>query len=346
VYGSMHLDAHPVVEQNASVIAQTNPGPACANDGITLLSKQEAVLNNIEGWEKAYQAPLFTPTPKAAQRVLEFFTAQINNDHTRRAYLNATRRFAAWCDHKNIYELARVQPFHVAAFIKDLQNDLSPPSVKQHLAALRMLFDWLVTGHVIDTNPAHSVRGPKYIVKKGKTPVLTADEARALLDSIPIVKPVEEGAATTQPDLLGLRDRALIGMMAYSFARVGTVTKMKVGDYFVQGRRRWVRLHEKGGKEHDVPCHHNLNHFLDEYIDAAGIADDVDGYLFRTAAGKTGLLSDKPLYQQDAYRMIQRRAKAAGIETRIGQSHFPRHGHHRLSKEQRQAGSGAAHRQP
>ena len=185
-----------------------------------------------------------------------------------------------------------------------------------------MLFGWLVTGHVIDTNPAHSVRGPKYVVKKGKTLVLTADEARALLDSIPIVKPAEEGAATAQPDLLGLRDRALIGIMAYSFARVGAVTKMKVGDYFVQGRRRWVRLHEKGGKEHDVPCHHNLDHFLDEYIDAAGIADDVDGYLFRTAAGKTGLLSDKPLYQQDAYRMIQRRAKAAGIETRIGNHTF------------------------
>src|SRR6202011_1574435 len=152
-------------------------------------------------------APLFTPTPKAAQRVLEFFTAQINNDHTRRAYVNATRRFAVWCAQKNIHELARVQPVHVAAFIKDLQDDLTPPSVKQHLAALRMLFDWLVTGHVIEVNPAHAVRGPKYVVKKGKTPVLTADEARALLDSIPIVKPAEGGAAATQPDLLGLRDR-------------------------------------------------------------------------------------------------------------------------------------------
>src|SRR5260221_10524835 len=151
-------------------------------------------------------APLFTPTPKAAQRVLEFFTAQINNDHTRRAYVNATRRFAAWCAQKNIDELSRVQPFHVAAFIKDLQDDLSPPSVKQHLAALRMLFDWLVTGHIIDVNPAHEVRGPKYVVKKGKAPVLTADEARMMLDSIPIVKKVEEGAPTGHADLLGFAD--------------------------------------------------------------------------------------------------------------------------------------------
>src|SRR5208337_1216716 len=86
------------------------------------------------------------PTPKAAKRVLEFFTGQINNDHTRRAYMNATRRFAAWCAGKNIDELARVQPFHVAAFIKDLQDELSPPTVKQHLAALRMLSTGLLPG--------------------------------------------------------------------------------------------------------------------------------------------------------------------------------------------------------
>jgi site-specific recombinase XerD len=192
-------------------------------------------------------APFFTPKPKAAKRVLEFFTGQINNDHTRRAYMNATRRFAAWCAQRNLDELSGVQPFHVAAFIKDLQAEVSPPTVKQHLAALRMLLDWLVTGHVIDVNPAHAVRGPKYVVKKGKTPVLAADEARTLLDSIPIVKAAaEDGAAADRPDLVGLRDRALIGLMAYSFARVSAVLQMKVGDYFVQARRRWVRLHEKG----------------------------------------------------------------------------------------------------
>jgi site-specific recombinase XerD len=138
--------------------------------------------------------------------------------------------------------------------VHDLQEELSPPSVKQHLAAIRMLFDWLVTGHVIDTNPAHSVRGPRYTVKKGKTPVLTAEEAHALLESIPIAKkPANDSEAADQPDLLGLRDRALIGIMVYSFARIGAVIQMKVGDYFVQGRRRWVRLHEKGGKEHMFP---------------------------------------------------------------------------------------------
>src|SRR5258706_11675604 len=205
-------------------------------------------------------APLFAPTRKAARRVLEFFTAQINNAHTRRAYINATRRFADWCASKDIHELAQVEPFHVAAFVHDLQEELSPPSVKQHLAAIRILFDWLVTGHVIETNPAHSVRGPRYTVKQGKTPVLTPEEAHALLESNPITKkPANDPEAADQPDLLGLRDRALIAMMVYSFARIAHVTQMKVGDHFVRGRRRWVRLHEKCAKEHAVPCHHRLD---------------------------------------------------------------------------------------
>ena len=185
--------------------------------------------------------------------MLEFFTAQVNNDHTRKAYLNATRRFAAWCGQKGIGQLADVQAFHVAAFIKELQGEFSSPTVKQHLAALRMLFDWLVTGHVLDVNPAHAVRGPKYVVKKGKTPVLNADEARELLDSIKMVRKTadKEGAETEEPALVGLRDRALIGVMVYTLARINAVLQMKVRDYFVQGRRGWVRLHEKGGKEHE-----------------------------------------------------------------------------------------------
>jgi site-specific recombinase XerD len=269
-------------------------------------------------------APLFAPTPKATKRVLEFFTAQVNNDHTRKAYLNATRRFAAWCDRRGIAQLADVQAFHVAAFVKELQSEFTAPTVKQHLAALRMLFDWLVTGHVLDVNPAHAVRGPKYVVKKGKTPVLTAEEARELLDSIAIARktPRDRAARPDEPALVGLRDRALIGVMVYTFARVNAVLQMKVRDYFVQGRRGWVRLHEKGGKEHEVPCHHSLEQYLDEYIAAAGIAGNPDAPLFQTAAGKTGQLTGNAMWQQDAYRMIQRRTRGTGIKTRIGNHTF------------------------
>ncbi len=261
---------------------------------------------------KADQIPaaLFTPTPKAAKRAIEFFTGQVNNDHTRRAYLNATRRFSEWCAGQRIDHLADVQPYHVAAFLKQLEGEASAPTVKQHLAALRVLFDWLVVGHILEHNPAHAVRGPKHIVRKGKTPVLTGEEARTLLESI------DTGS------IVGLRDRALIGLMTYSFARVGAVLKMKVADYFIQGRRGHVRLHEKGGKEHEVPCHHKLEQYLDEYIAAAGIAADQGGSLFRTSTGRSGTLNERAMYQQDVFRMIQRRAAHAGIETRIGNHTF------------------------
>jgi site-specific recombinase XerD len=249
---------------------------------------------------------LYAPDASGAKRTLEFFTAQIRNPHTRKAYAKAAAEFAAWCEGQGIHELYLVQLVHVAAYVEALQRQRAAPSVKQQFAALRMLFDWLVVGQVIPNNPAASVRGPKHSVKKGKTPVLAADEARALLDVMDTDSPV------------GLRDRALIGLMVYTFARVGAALKMRVEDVYVQGRRTWVRLHEKGGKRHEMPCHHNLDEYLQAYIEGAQLGGDLKGYLFRTAVGRTGQLSERPMTQADVYRMIRRRAEEAGIRTRIG----------------------------
>ena len=122
--------------------------------------------------------------PKAGKRFLEFFTAQIRNPNTREAYARAVVRFLVWCERRGIQGLDQVEPMVVAAYVEGLGRELAAPSVKQHLAAIRMLFDWLVTGQIVEHNPASSVRGPKHVVRKGKTPVLTSDQARKLLDSI------------------------------------------------------------------------------------------------------------------------------------------------------------------
>ena len=177
-----------------------------------------------------------------------------------------------------------------------------------------MLFDWLVTGQVIPSNPAHAVRGPKHSVKKGKTSVLSAEEMGTLLNSIPIVG--KEG----KPILIGLRDRALIGLMGYTFARVGAAVQMKVEDYYIQKRRGWVRLHEKGGKVNELPCNHNLEQFLDEWIEAAHLEKNAP--LFPTMRhGKLSASQNSekytPLPQENVRAMIQRRATAAGIATKI-----------------------------
>jgi integrase/recombinase XerD len=249
---------------------------------------------------------VFTARPEARTRMREFFTSHIRNPNTRRAYMEAVRQFSAFCAEIGILDLAQVEPVHVAAFVELQLKTQSKPTVKVRLAALRMLFDWMVVGQVLPVNPAHAVRGPKHTQRRGKTPVLQADEARTLIDAID---------ATSLP---GLRDRALIGLMVYTFARVGAAVSMRVEDFYVQGRRGWVRLHEKGGKEHEMPTHHNLDRYLEEYIATAGITDDRKGPLFRTIRGRSGELTSNPLLQSDVWRMIRRRALAAGIKTEIG----------------------------
>ena len=249
---------------------------------------------------------LFAPDQRTAEKVLEFFTVNIRNAHTRRAYVQAAGYFASWCNNKGLSTLQNVRPVHVAAYVEDLQKQLAAPSVKQHLAAVRMLYDWLVVGQIVPANPASAVRGPKYSVKKGKTPILTVEEAQDILKVLDDVS------------VVGLRDRALMGLMVYTFARVGAAIRMLVEDVYVQGRRTWVRLHEKGGKLHEMPCHHKLEEYLHAYMEAAGIATDKKGFLFRTASRRTGKLTENSMTQADVYRMINRRAHDAGIQTKIG----------------------------
>ena len=245
---------------------------------------------------------LFCKNEPNSRRFWEFFTAHIRNHHTRRAYFQAASRFAVWCDERKL-GLDTVQPFHVAAYIEQLLLTHSRPTVKQHLAALRVLFDWLVVGQVMTSNPAASVRGPRYSVKRGKTPVLAPEEVRTLLASID----------TTS--LLGLRDRALVAVMAYTFARVGAVQALRVRDYYIQGRRGWLRLQEKGGKVNEVPCHHHLEQYLDEYLDVASLRQQPDALFF--PGFRNTRLTSNLLSQSNVHAMLQRRAIAAGIRTRI-----------------------------
>jgi site-specific recombinase XerC len=186
---------------------------------------------------------------RGEQRFFEFFTANIRNPNTRRAYGRAVVDVCAWCQQHQTPSPDR------ADSRRDLCRNHQPAAV----AAIRMLFDWLVVGQILPMNPAATVRGPKDVVKRDKTPVLEAEEARALLDSIP-------GDSTA-----GLRDRALIGVMISSFARVGAVCGMDVEDHDQIGKRTWFRLHEKGGKHHEVPAHHKDEEFLDAYFDRAGL---------------------------------------------------------------------------
>ena len=252
------------------------------------------------GWMiEGLPGPVREAGPAAQKRLLEFFTAEISNPNTRLAYARAAGRFFSWCETRDL-ALVRITPFAVATYVEEMRQRHALPTVKQHLSAIRALFDYLVVGQILPSNPAAPVRGPKYVVKHGKTPVLSAGEARTLLDSIRLSRPS------------GFRDRALLATMVYSFARVGAMVSMNVEDYYQQGKRWWLRLHEKGGKFHQVPAHHNAEVYLDAYLEAAGIGEEKGTPLWRVMTTK-GTVTENRMSRLDVFRMVKRRVRRAGL---------------------------------
>jgi integrase/recombinase XerD len=235
----------------------------------------------------------------------EFFGGQIENDHTRRAYWHAVHRFLAWCEARGL-ELHQIAPAVVGEYLRALRTRTgslaSKPTRKLHLAAIRQFFDRLVLRHVVILNPASSVRGPRHSVSEGKTPAISPDQARRLLRSIP------------PGTLVGLRDRSMIGVLIYTAARAGAVARLRLADFYTDGRQWFFRFDEKGGKVRDIPARHDLEGFVREYIRAAGIeAEPPDRPLFRTAAGRTDRLTPTAMSGKDILRMVKRRFKAAGL---------------------------------
>ncbi|WP_373259160.1 tyrosine-type recombinase/integrase [Brevundimonas sp.] len=247
---------------------------------------------------------------EAGERFMEFFAATIRNRNTRAAYGRAVSSFLSWEGVSGLASLRDVRPLHVAAYIEECCDQVSAPTVKLRLAALRGLFDWLVRSGVMDGNPAHAVRGPTHEVVRGKTPILSASETRRLLESIPTDTVVQ------------LRDRALIALMTYSFARVSAAVGMDVEDLVQTAGRSWVRLREKRGKVHELPIHHKLLDHLDAYLDLAGHRDQAKAPLFQSSRGRSGALTGQRFSRHDAYSMIRRRAVTAGIVARIGNHSF------------------------
>jgi integrase/recombinase XerD len=236
---------------------------------------------------------------ETTESFVEFFVSTIPNKNTRTAYLHAVAQFSEWCEERRI-PLQSVSPIILAAYRE--QHSGSLPTIKQHFSALRMMFAWFVEKGVAERNPVREVKTPKFSRGEGKTPALSVEEVQQLFESF------------DTDSLVGLRDRALIGVMAYTFARVEAATSLRIRDYVQQGRRSFIRLREKGGKEKEIPCHHKLEEFLDAYIHAADLVGGKDAPLFRTAAGRTGKLTENPMSRFDAWKMVRRRLNDADIQ--------------------------------
>jgi site-specific recombinase XerD len=247
----------------------------------------------------------------ATEATLEFFIARIPNPNTREAYGRAVARFCRWCD-THALALDDIAPPVVASYLEALGQELEVPSVKLHLAGLRHWLDWLAQRGVLPSNPAASVRGPRHVVREGKTPVLERSEARRLFESIPT------------DDVVSLRDRAMLAVMLFQFVRVGAVVKMRVKAFADDASGGTLAVREKGGKHRRIPCHHQAREYLRAYLDAAGVTTDVPAGgeapspdaktpLFQSAPRWSKILSGKPMRRQDVLRMVKRRCAAAGL---------------------------------
>ena len=248
---------------------------------------------------------------EAIEHFVNFFTAEIKNPNTRASYGMAVAKFLQGCEQQGL-GLTAIKPVTIAGYIEALEQEphnLSIPSVKLHLSGIKRFFDYMVVKQVVPVSPAVSVRGPKYSQTKGKTPYLSAEEARELLDSI------------DTSSVVGLRDKAIIAMMLFQFRRVSAVINMQVRDYFQQGKRWHFRFFEKGGDDLSMPAHSTTEEYLDAYLDVAKIRDEKKGPLFRKV-DKQGVLTLEPLNRRAVLKMIKRRARAAGLPENIGNHSF------------------------
>lgn len=238
----------------------------------------------------------------------EFFHGQIRNPHTRKAYLHALRVFSAWCQARGI-ELVQVMPGHVGRYLDAL--DVAVPTRKVHLSALRRFFDELVMRHVVILNPALSVRSERYQAVEGKTPEISIEHARRLLKGLDVSHSV------------GLRDRAIIGILIYTAARVGAVAKLKRSDFYEVADQHCLRFHEKGGKVREIPVRHDLLEFLHAYLEVSGLRYSEPSLpLFRTVVRRTKRLTQNCLTADDMARMVKRRLREAGLSERLSPHSF------------------------
>ena len=290
--------------------------------------KTPEVVSHSEEELPTHSAPLLLPTSLAPVRNVEngfpaliesagasaqfaweeFIYGKIRNEHTRRSYGRAVSQFLSHIERQR-KELSQISPRDVGSYLDSL--NYAPATKKLHLSGLRHFFDTLVTRHVIVLNPAASVRSERLNVVEGKTPEITVAQARTLLQSI------------DTSNIVGLRDRASIGILIYTAARVGAVSRLRRQDFYDLGDQYCLRFTEKGGKSREIPVRHDLRGFIEDYMRIAGLElAHKDTPLFRTSVRRTKLLTLNRMTPGDIGRMVKRRMFEAGLPSRLSPHSF------------------------
>jgi integrase/recombinase XerD len=235
---------------------------------------------------------------KIKETLLNILEGRIQNPNTRNAYKVAWRRFFEFC---SIYklELDRVKPYHFGLFLK--RHDGSVASQRQHLAAIRLLFDHLLEQGVVESNPAARAKPPRLQRETSHTPVFDKDEITVFLAAIKPQSPLD------------IRDKALFSVLAYSWARVSAVAALKVGDYYQREGQYWLKFHEKRGKIHEVPVHSKAKGAVDQWLRASGLGVQPSAPLFPAFAEDKKTIQLRHMDRRTIWWLVKARAKASGI---------------------------------
>ena len=248
----------------------------------------------------------------------DFFQGRIANEHTRTAYERAVRRFLAWCSQQEL-QLHTITAAHVGIYLRELPGGLAKK--KQSLSGLRRFFNLLVERHIVILNPAAVAETERATYVEGRTPEITREQARTLLQSI--------GTA----NVVGLRDRAAIATMMYTAARAGAVGKLRLEHYYDAGDQWMLHFQDKGNKSREIPVSHDLKVYLDEYLDASGIQIEptprspdagrpLPRFIFRTAVRNEKRLTHTGMNSKDICRMVKRRLRRARLPTNLSPHSF------------------------
>ena len=238
-----------------------------------------------------------------------FFSQTLNNN-TNQAYANGVKLFCEFMTYLELEDILDIEPKHITEFVSHMSdNEYGVATTRLYLSAVRMFLDNCVVDGLISVNPAKAVKLPRHSSRTGKTPVIIPEQVRQILDSIPFV---------TQADY---RDRALIGLMVFSFFRVSAALSLSLSDYELRGEQRWIIGEEKGSKRHEMPVHFTLEALLDEYIEFVGMTE-LTTPLFQSSNARGGKLTGRPFDRTAAWRMVRRRAATAGVNREIGNHSF------------------------
>ena len=229
----------------------------------------------------------------------KFFRVTTNNLHTLRAYSRCVGCFLSWCEEQGL-ELVQITPGVAGQYFAELKGSVSTKN--QALAALRHFFDILVTCHALGLNPLSSVRGLKHSLVEGKTPAIGVAQARTLLCSINV------------SHVVGLRDRAILGVLAYTGARIGAIARLRRGDLSDYGTERALRFAERTSNTREIPVRRDLDTWLTSYLEEASIDRNLRAApLFLAAEGKRKRLLERPMTAHSMRQMLKRRLADAGL---------------------------------